>query len=64
MNPLPDRVVILSLTITVLICFAIALWTARLAPSTESPLLWRTSPAPSGNPRLPASPQSLPPDGV
>jgi hypothetical protein len=64
MNPLPDRVVILSLAIAVLLCFAIALWTARLTPSTDEPLLWRTSPAPTGNPRLPASPTSLPPDGV
>jgi hypothetical protein len=65
MNPLPDRVVILSLTIAVLMCFAIALWTARLTPSTDGPLLWRTSPAPTGNPSsMPASPKSLPPDGV
>lgn len=64
MNPLPDRVVILSLAIVVLMCFAIALWTARLSPATEEPLLWRTSPAPTGNPSLPASPTSLPPDGV
>lgn len=64
MNPLPDRVVILSLAIAVLMCFAIALWTARLTPSTDEPLLWRTSPAPAGNPRLLTSPRSLPPDGV
>jgi hypothetical protein len=64
MNPLPDRVVILSLAIAVLMCFAVALWTARLAPSPDAQLLWRTSPAPTRNPSLPASPKSLPPDGV
>ncbi|MFN9692800.1 MAG: hypothetical protein ACK52U_00320 [Synechococcaceae cyanobacterium] len=64
MNPLPDRVVIVSLAITVLLCFAVALWTARLTPSTEEPLLWRTSPAPAVNPSQPASPRALPPDGV
>ncbi|MFN5117219.1 MAG: hypothetical protein ACK5FE_11270 [Cyanobacteriota bacterium] len=40
MNPLPDRVVLLSLVITVCLCFALAAWTVRLHPS-EAPLQWR-----------------------
>ena len=64
MNPLPDRVVILSLTITVLMCFAIALWTVRLNPPINEPLLWRDSPAPASRTGTPASPAALPPDGV
>ena len=64
MTPLSDRVVILSLVITVLMCFGLAFWTVRLTPPPGEPILWRTSPASPGQPRLPASPTSLPPDGV
>ena len=45
MNPLPDRVVILGLVLTIGICFALAFWTVRLSPRGEPPLQWRT-PAP------------------
>lgn len=64
MTPLSDRVVILSLVITVLVCFGLAFWSVRLAPPPDEPILWRTSPASPGQPRRPASPTSLPPDGV
>ncbi|MFM8275834.1 MAG: hypothetical protein ACKN89_02385 [Cyanobium sp.] len=63
MTPLPDRVVILSLTITVLLCFALVAWTVRLNPPVDEPLLWRTSPAAPSSPSQ-AAPASLPPDGV
>lgn len=46
MTPLPDRVVLLGLVITVGLCFALAFWTARLAPPPEGPLLWRQPSAP------------------
>ena len=42
MTPLPDRIVILGLVLAVGICFALAAWTARLTPSTDPPLQWRS----------------------
>ena len=63
MNPLPDRVVILSLTITILMCFAIAAWTARLNPPSADTLLWRSVPSQPSRPGS-AAPAALPPDGV
>lgn len=42
MTPLPDRIVILGLVLAVGICFALAAWTARLAPAPEPPLQWRS----------------------
>jgi hypothetical protein len=50
MTPLPDRIVILGLVLAVGICFALAAWTARLSPSPEPPMQWRSPGA------LPASP--------
>jgi|688.fasta_scaffold241819_4 hypothetical protein len=50
MTPLPDRIVILGLVLAVGICFALAAWTARLTPSTDPPLQWRSPEA------LPAAP--------
>lgn len=44
MNPLPDRVMIVGLIATIGLCFALAFWTARLAPSPEGPLHWRQGP--------------------
>jgi len=64
MNPLPDRVVILSLAITVLLCFAIAAWTARLHTPPSDTLLWRTSPTVPSRSGQQAAPAALPPDGV
>ena len=45
MNPLPDRVVIVSLLATLGICFALVFWTVRLHPSVEPPLQWREAPS-------------------
>ncbi len=42
MTPLPDRIVILGLVLAVGICFALAAWTVRLAPSPEPPMQWRS----------------------
>ncbi|MCS5700021.1 hypothetical protein NZK32_13330 [Cyanobium sp. FGCU-52] len=50
MTPLPDRIVILGLVLAVGICFALAAWTARLAPAPDPPLQWRSPEA------LPATP--------
>jgi hypothetical protein len=44
MTPLPDRVVIVGLLITIGLCFAMAFWYARLHPPLAPPLLWRDSP--------------------
>jgi hypothetical protein len=41
MTPLPDRVVLLGLILTVGLCFALVLWQVKLHPSGEPPLLWR-----------------------
>lgn len=51
MNPLPDRVVIVGILLTIGICFALVFWTARLSPSGEPPLQWR-----SPGPERPAAP--------
>lgn len=52
MNPLPDRTVILGLVLAIGLCFALAAWTARLAPPPDLPLQWRSPGA------LPAPPPS------
>jgi len=44
MNPLPDRVVILGLLITLGLCFALVFWSVRLNPGQEPPLQWRDRP--------------------
>ncbi len=49
MTPLPDRMVILALVITIGLCFAMAFWYARLHPPVAPPLLWRQSPAVGGS---------------
>ncbi|MEB3199037.1 MAG: hypothetical protein VKK62_00745 [Synechococcaceae cyanobacterium] len=55
MTPLPDRVVITTLVLTVLICFALAAWAVRLAPPQDHPLIWRDSAPPARTaPPLPA----------
>ncbi len=41
MNPLPDRVVILGLLITLGICFALVFWSVKLNPRPEPQLQWR-----------------------
>ena len=51
MNPLPDRVVILALVLSVALCFALVFWAARLNPSGAPPLQWR-----SPGPERPAAP--------
>lgn len=45
MNPLPDRVVILGMLITLGVCFALVFWTVRLNPRPAPPLQWREKPA-------------------
>ena len=41
MPPLPDRVVLLGLILTIALCFGLVLWQVKLHPSGEPPLLWR-----------------------
>jgi energy-converting hydrogenase Eha subunit F len=41
MNPLPDRVVILGLLITLGLCFALVFWSVKLNPRPEPQLQWR-----------------------
>jgi hypothetical protein len=49
-EPLPDRVVILGLLATLMLCFALVFWTVRLAPGPgSSPLQWRELPATTTN---------------
>ena len=43
MTPLPDRVVIAGLVLTIALCFALAFWTLRLGPA-HHPLQWREAP--------------------
>ncbi|MEB3321017.1 MAG: hypothetical protein VKI63_08780 [Cyanobium sp.] len=45
MTPLPDRVVLLGLIITVGLCFALVLWQVKLHPGGEPPLQWREGPS-------------------
>ncbi len=60
MNPLPDRVVILVLLITLGLCFALVFWGVRLNPHPEPPLQWRENTAPLIPDRRPqTSPQPL-----
>ena len=58
MNPLPDRVVILGLLITLGLCFALVFWSVRLNPRPEPALQWRQNPAPQP---LDRHPQPSPP---
>jgi hypothetical protein len=53
-EPLPDRVVILGLLATLMVCFALVFWSVRLAPGPENrPLQWRELPAaPSNRPLI------------
>ncbi|MCP9889801.1 hypothetical protein KBY57_01845 [Cyanobium sp. Aljojuca 7D2] len=53
MNPLPDRVVILGLLITLGLCFALVFWSVRLNPRPEPPLQWRENTAPQTLDRRP-----------
>jgi hypothetical protein len=60
MNPLPDRVVILGLLITLGLCFALVFWSVRLNPHPEPPLQWRENTTPRIPDRRPQpSPQLL-----
>jgi hypothetical protein len=43
MTPLPDRVVIAGLLMTIALCFALAFWTVRQGPA-HHPLQWREAP--------------------
>jgi energy-converting hydrogenase Eha subunit F len=58
MNPLPDRVVILGLLITLGLCFALVFWSVRLNPRPEPALQWRQNTAPQP---LDRHPQPSPP---
>jgi hypothetical protein len=52
MTPLPDRVVIAGLVLSLALCFGLAFWAARHAPQAP-PLQWRETPAPrSGGPLI------------
>ncbi|MEY4800958.1 MAG: hypothetical protein RLZZ274_68 [Cyanobacteriota bacterium] len=52
MNPLPDRLVILGLLITLGLCFALIFWSVKLNPKPEPQLQWRDRPSgqPTGQP--------------
>ena len=45
MSPLPDRVLILGLLITLGVCFALVFWSVNLNPRPEHPLQWRDGPS-------------------
>ena len=45
MSPLPDRVVILGLLITLGVCFALVFWSVKLNPRPEPQLQWREGPS-------------------
>jgi len=45
MSPLPDRVLILGLLITLGVCFALVFWSVKLNPRPEQPLQWRDGPS-------------------
>ena len=53
-EPLPDRVVILGLLATLMVCFSLVFWSVRLALGPEQPpLQWREQPAaPSNRPLI------------
>jgi hypothetical protein len=53
-EPLPDRIVILGLLATLMLCFALVFWSVRLAPGPlRSPLQWREPPSsPSQRPLI------------
>lgn len=53
MNPLPDRVVILGLLITLGVCFALVFWSVRLNSHREPLLQWRENTAPQPHDRRP-----------
>jgi hypothetical protein len=45
MKPLPDRVAILGLLATVVLCFALVFWFVKGTPSpARDPMLWRETP--------------------
>jgi hypothetical protein len=44
MNPLPDRLVLIGLLVTVGLCFALVLWSVKLQPRPDAPLQWRDAP--------------------
>jgi len=44
-EPLPDRVVIIGLLATLMLCFALVFWFVRLNPSpSQQPMQWREAP--------------------
>jgi energy-converting hydrogenase Eha subunit F len=54
-TPLPDRVVILGVLITLGLCFSLIFWSVKLNPRPEPQLQWRDRPSsqPSGWPSDP-----------
>lgn len=51
MNPLPDRVVVLGLLITIAACFALVFWSVKLSPRQPDALRWRDEPPVQAVPR-------------
>jgi hypothetical protein len=45
MTPLPDRVVLIGLIITIALCFALVFWTVKLHPNPGQQLQWREAPS-------------------
>lgn len=56
MNPLPDRTVLLLMTLTLGAVAALVFWSVRLQPAKETPLLWKDPPGRSS----PAAPAAQP----
>lgn len=63
MTPLPDRVVLLGLLITIATCFALVFWSVKLSPRQADPLRWRDGPPAQTVPR-PAEPATGRPGGL
>lgn len=59
MTPLPDRVVVLGLVITVALCFALVFWSVKLNPRPEPQLQWRERPAAPAGRWQPGSSQAV-----
>jgi hypothetical protein len=56
MTPLSDRSVIVLVTATLGLVFALVFWFVRLQPAVDPPLLWRDPPAREAAPARPLQP--------
>ncbi len=56
MNPLSNRSVLVLLTATLGLVFALVFWFVRLHPAPETPMLWKEAPGRSAPQARPAAP--------